>query len=357
MDEKVISFIQDQIGYQFKNRELLVQAFTRRSYSMENRGQDNEVLEFIGDKVLDLVVVKLLAEEYGLFSEKSQNPIRWGVTEETGPFISTKDEGELTNIKSLLVQKATLADAIDNLGVGDFLIMGKGDIEKGVQDTPSVKEDLFEAILGAVALDSNWDIGKLQDCVEIMMNPSEIMQTSGTNYVAEIQTWSLSYSGRIPYHRFEQCSMQTPWYVPKHPMCIYGETQPDTHFQCELQMEGVAYHFVGYGKSKSAARMDASRLAYRYLEDKGMMFTIRDEIENPNFDDSISQLEILARRGYFSIPEYEFQESHDQDGNPIWKCGCKIAERKGPTFGTASSKKDAKKQAAYEMLQHVLEED
>ena len=53
MDEKEIKFIQDQIGYTFKNQELLVQAFTRRSYSMENGGQDNEVLESIGDKALD----------------------------------------------------------------------------------------------------------------------------------------------------------------------------------------------------------------------------------------------------------------------------------------------------------------
>ena len=50
MDEKEIKFIQDQIGYTFKNQELLVQAFTRRSYSMEKGGQDNEVLEFIGDR-------------------------------------------------------------------------------------------------------------------------------------------------------------------------------------------------------------------------------------------------------------------------------------------------------------------
>lgn len=68
MDEKEIKFIQDQIGYTFKNQELLVQAFTRRSYSMEKGGQDNEVLEFIGDKALDFVVVKQLSEEFGHYS-------------------------------------------------------------------------------------------------------------------------------------------------------------------------------------------------------------------------------------------------------------------------------------------------
>ena len=63
MKEKEISFIQDQIGYRFKNPAVLEQAFTRRSFSMENGGQNNEVLEFIGDKVLDFIVVKLLAEK------------------------------------------------------------------------------------------------------------------------------------------------------------------------------------------------------------------------------------------------------------------------------------------------------
>ena len=114
MDEKEIKFIQDQIGYTFKNQELLVQAFTRRSYSMENGGQDNEVLEFIGDKALDFVVVKQLSEEFGHYSKKYQNWEKRGKTEETGTFISDLDEGELTEIKKQLVQKNTLADAIDN---------------------------------------------------------------------------------------------------------------------------------------------------------------------------------------------------------------------------------------------------
>ena len=187
MDEKEIKFIQDQIGYTFKNQELLVQAFTRRSYSMEKGGQDNEVLEFIGDKALDFVVVKQLSEEFGHYSKKYQNWEKWGKTEETGTFISDLDEGELTEIKKQLVQKNTLADAIDNLGIAYYLIMGKGDVEKNIQDSLSVKEDLFEAILGAIALDSNWDIEALQDSMNVMLNPGELMFDEDVNYVAEIQ--------------------------------------------------------------------------------------------------------------------------------------------------------------------------
>ena len=357
MDEKEIKFIQDQIGYTFKNQELLVQAFTRRSYSMENGGQDNEVLEFIGDKALDLVVVKQLSEEFGHYSKKFQNWEKWGKIEETGTFISDLDEGELTEIKKQLVQKNTLADAIDNLGIAYYLIMGKGDVEKNIQDSPSVKEDLFEAILGAIALDSNWNLEALQDSMNVMLNPGEIMFDEDINYVAEIQAWSSANSGNIPLHCFYPTSQQGTWYMPKHHMCIYGNAEQDTHFACEVQIPGIDHHFVGYGRFKNLARMDASRLAYDYLQENDMLFSIRDEIENPNFNDSIGQLEILARRGYFSIPKYDFKETHDEDGNPIWDCKCSIKEKDTVTNGRSSSKKDAKKQAAFDMLTFVLEEE
>ena len=357
MDEKEIKFIQDQIGYTFKHQELLVQAFTRRSYSMEKGGQDNEVLEFIGDKALDFVVVKQLSEEFGHYSKKYQNWEKWGKTEETGTFISDLDEGELTEIKKQLVQKNTLADAIDNLGIAYYLIMGKGDVEKNIQDSLSVKEDLFEAILGAIALDSNWDIEALQDSMNVMLNPGELMFDEDVNYVAEIQAWSSANSGNIPLHCFYPTSMQGAWYMPRHHMCIYGKAEQDTHFACEVQIPGIDYHFVGYGRSKNLARMDASRLAYEYLKDEDMLFSIRDEIDDPNYNDSIGQLEILARRGYFSIPQYDFKETHDEDGNPVWNCKCSIKEKDTVTNGRSSSKKDAKKQAAYDMLTFVLEEE
>ena len=64
-EELVFNMIQGQIGYDFKNLDLLKQAFVRRSYTEENGGEDNEVLEFIGDKVLDVIVVKLLTQKFG----------------------------------------------------------------------------------------------------------------------------------------------------------------------------------------------------------------------------------------------------------------------------------------------------
>ena len=65
MEKVVLNMVQAQIGYRFNNNFLLKQAFVRRSYTKENGGKDNEVLEFIGDKVLDLAVVCLLVKRYG----------------------------------------------------------------------------------------------------------------------------------------------------------------------------------------------------------------------------------------------------------------------------------------------------
>ena len=64
-EELVFKMVQGQIGYEFKNLDLLKQAFVRRSYTSENGGENNEVLEFIGDKVLDFAVVRLLIQKYG----------------------------------------------------------------------------------------------------------------------------------------------------------------------------------------------------------------------------------------------------------------------------------------------------
>ena len=69
--------------------------------------------------------------------------------------ISNYSESELTEIKKLLVQKKTLASRIDDLGLSNYLLMGHGDIIQNIGAENSVKEDLFEAILGAIAIDCN----------------------------------------------------------------------------------------------------------------------------------------------------------------------------------------------------------
>ena len=168
MDYKDLRLIQDKIGYSFQNEDLLEQAFVRRSYSKEEGGEHNEVLEFIGDKVLDFIVVKLLVEKYGSMTSDYDG---FDGVEDFDEFISEYPESDLTEIKKMLVEKKMLANRIDILDFSNFLIMGQGDIKQHAERSPSVKADLFEAIIGAVAVDCNWNITDLQSLVDLMLEP------------------------------------------------------------------------------------------------------------------------------------------------------------------------------------------
>ena len=336
MNSRDLDIIRQKIGgYAFQNPDLLQQAFTRRSYSEENGGEDNEVLEFIGDKVLDFLVVKMLAETYGC-------------VQKDGAFACEKDEAELTELKKRLVQKKTLAGRIDALGLAEYLITGKGDCG----DSPSVKEDLFEAILGAAAIDSGWDMSRLEVLVSDMLVPDMLLSRKDENYITLIEQW-MSKKG---YGR-------PKWVERRNPSAYQidvttGQTTEvrRKYFECKLWIAEDIAPFCGEGYSAREARLSACAEAYAYLHKKGLWFSVCTEIPNPNKDDAINQLEILARRGYFSIPTYEYEEKYDGDGNPVWHCECRIEERER-TFSAVSSstKKDAKKTAAYAMLLDVLE--
>ncbi|MBD5488992.1 MAG: ribonuclease III family protein [Lachnospiraceae bacterium] len=352
MEKEDFIFIQDQIGYNFQNTDLLQQAFIRRSYSKEYGGEDNEVLEFIGDKVLDLIVVKLLTEKYGCFIGDYED---FNPNEEFDEFVCSKNEAELTELKKKLVQKKTLAERIDALALSDYLIMGNGDIQNNINEEISVKEDLFEAIIGAVALDSDWDMEAIQDVVQIMLDPdSYFKEDMDVNYVELIQEWTLKKYGMVPWYHFEKAS-QTIWFIPFDGISSPYNGNPELKHTCLLKLGKLDKIFRSFGTSKNEARKAVCALAYQVLERNNMLLSIRDEIPNPNINDAISQLEILARRGYFSIPYYEFEQEYDTEGNPVWNCACHITDISKHFCAKSSSKKNAKKQAAYQMLKYTLD--
>lgn len=351
MEEKLLfKMVQGQIGYNFKNLDLLKQAFIRKSYTEENGGENNEVLEFIGDKVLDFTVVKLLAQKYGRV--------------ENG-YICDRNEGELTSLKSKMVGKKSLARRMDELGFARHLIMGESDIQNNINEQFSVKEDLFEAIIGAVAIDSCWDLNDIQSVVEIMLNPDLfLINEEETNYVKLIQEWELKKNGVIPLYKYEEGLPKVFLGVPDFFEGIsqtFNSILPpkpnEVRFCCKLKLLDTLPISRGFGRSKNEARMAACKRAYDYLRENDLLFSIQDEIENPNKADAINQLEILARRGYFSIPTYDFQKKYDKNGNPIWKCSCNIKEYDIRFCTESSSKKYSKKSAAFEMLEYVLRKE
>lgn len=337
MNNQDIAYIQEAIQYRFKNPALLQQAFTRSSYSAENGGEDNEVLEFIGDKVLDFVIVKKLTEKYGSYADKY---------EDYNEFVSKFNEGKLTDLKKKLVCRSMLSSRIRQFAFQYSLIMGESDIENDARDSESVQEDLFEAIIGAVALDSNWNIARLTNVVDLMLDPDFYLDNgfdNDENYVELLQQWYQKRHKMIPVYVFRDTGG-----FPSFGK--YGR------WACEVGLPPLDQGFHDVGNTKSEARMIVAKKAYEYLTEKGLMFTLIDEIGEPCRERAINQLQELYQKGYIEEPEYVFELSCDSNGYASFVCKCSVVKEGNEHCwgGIASSKKEAKKEAALNVLNSVL---
>ncbi len=156
MNQTDILEIEQTLGYTFQNKNLLRQAFVRRSYTHLYGGENNEVLEFIGDTVLAYLSVKELTARYGEATESA--------------FVSDYAEDKLSRMKQILVQGTTLSWQIERTGFAKHLVMSPSDVKHHVDKKSSVKEALFEALIGAVTLDCNWDITTIETVLARLHN-------------------------------------------------------------------------------------------------------------------------------------------------------------------------------------------
>lgn len=337
MEMKNLEYIQLHIGYTFKNRGLLCQAFTRKSYTEENKNAlHNEVLEFYGDKALDFIVMKKMSEYYGHIGAGEL-------------FSSSLDEGKLTEIKKKLVCREMLASKIRQLElhVPGRLLMGQGDIEQEIWKQESVQEDLFEAILGAVAIDSDWNVDALTKVVDRMLNPGFYFENGfgdEIDYMQLVQQWHQKKYGQPLKCIVIPDPFSTPLLLEYRNR--FGEKI--THYRCRIICPPFDEEALGVTKKEAVA--NAAQKVYEKLEKKHLLYSLRDEIGAPNIDRAINQLQELYQKGYISEPQYEFSETHDADGNPIWECFCALESLYRRTVGKDASKKQAKKIAAYKMV-------
>lgn len=250
--------VQKKICYWFDNPDLLFQAFTRSSYSTQFGGENNEVLEFIGDRVLDFYVVKVIADRFGFVKSQSDYYDEQNDDDEF-TIIAHKNESDFTELKREIVSNKSLAKRIDKLGFAKFMFLGDSDVDNNVVNQEKVKADLFEAILGAIAIDSDWNPDELQNSVEFMLQIED--------FLADVDT---------------------------------EEERPE-----------------------------------------------KFQVEN-----SINTLKELAEHGRCSVPEYyqpnEMVEMND--GRMMWECTCYIRSWAMKHTAYATSKKEAKKYAAYLVL-------
>ncbi len=129
-----INELEDMIGYVFRNKENVMLALTHSSYANENRNEGlkyNERLEFLGDAVLNIVTSEAIYSGY--------------------PDLS---EGEMTKVRANIVCEPSLAKCANSIRLGEYLLLGKGEKQTGGHMRNSILCDAFEALIGAIYIDS-----------------------------------------------------------------------------------------------------------------------------------------------------------------------------------------------------------
>ena len=305
-----VSIIRDTIGYEFINENLMRQAFTRRAFGTVYGVGNSEELEFLGDSVLNMIVTREMARQ---FSEVvTIHPY--------APFQSRYSEGEMTKIRSHFVNKEHLAARAALLGLDKYILYGPGETENA-----SAAEDMMEALLGAVAVDSGWDWHVLEEvadrlvCIQIT-KPDEFLKKS---YYDLFNAWHQRHFGCMPDYEI-YCHMSQKGLMESQRIDIDEET-------------------------RGSARERAAWQAYSFVMNAGLWINLSDAGVVPSLENSINQLQELYQKKYLeNKPEYIFEERNGD----VWRCDCICGGVNG--FGEARSKTAAKKKASYMVLVRML---
>jgi ribonuclease III len=225
-----INALQSTLGYFFNDISLLRQALTHRSFINENTEtaeNHNERLEFLGDSVLNLSLTTILLKRY-----------------------PTLSEGRLSKMRATLVSEKRLASLSVHLGLGAYLLIGKGEDRTGGREKPSLLADTFEALLGAIYLDGGFN--KALDFIDRLFQS----QWEGADQFP-------SQDFKTLLQEFCQAELKT---VPNYR--VYREEGPDHQkiFFMEVTIQGKIVA-KGKGRTKKEAQQKAAGKALIQMTD------------------------------------------------------------------------------------------
>ncbi len=224
-----LTALQGKLSYTFRNMDLLSTALTHRSYVNENPqsgASDNERLEFLGDAVLGLCVSDLLMKKHADF-----------------------DEGTLSKIRSLMVNEKPLADLAAQLGLGDCLLLGRGEEHSGGRAKESLLANAFEAVIAAIYLDSSFSKTKtlIRRLMKPMMN-DQALAAQSFDYKTALQ--------ELCQKKYKSAPLYT----------LLAESGPDRDKIFEIEVAaGDSVREIGRGKSKKDAQKQAAQKAWESL--------------------------------------------------------------------------------------------
>lgn len=200
--------IEKVAGIYFSNDHLLRQAFTRRAFSTDYGLAHSEVLEFIGDIILNAIVTQEMMKKFAKVDGHSTTaafvtaPRPTSLSEDLsttceqleteGTTVATKtarsarsvrplDEGDFTKIRNLFISKEYLSSQAVSLGLDRFILYGSNE-----KPSPSAREDMMEALIGAVAMDSDWDWSVIRKVTKRILNLNKQLVSPSTMATATI---------------------------------------------------------------------------------------------------------------------------------------------------------------------------
>ncbi len=216
-----IALLQSRIGYSFKDKTLLIRALSHSSYINERQGggECNERLEFLGDSVLGFITAEYFYTN-----------------------LKTYPEGELTKMRASTVCEKSLCVFARKIGLGEFLLLGRGEIYTGGRERPSILADAFEALIAAIYLDGGIDEAK--NFVLGFVKEASSKVSSFHDYKTKLQ----EITQKNPEESVEYVHV--------------GESGPDhdKRFEVEVHLNSNVIG-RGIGKSKKVAEQEAAREA------------------------------------------------------------------------------------------------
>jgi ribonuclease III len=221
--------LQQEFLYEFKNTDILDQALRHSSFVNENLEldiQDNERLEFLGDAVLNLVVGHILMKRY-----------------------PELNEGDLSKIRAGLVNESQLAYIAEQMDLGSYIQLGKGEIQTKGWEKKSILANTFEAVIAAVYLDGGFD--EAFNIIDIRFSPLfDDVVTSPANQ---------DYKSRVQ-ELVQMKGQEMPVYT------VVRESGPDHNKTFRVRLEVGELQAEGSGKSKKAAEQEAARKGLELLK-------------------------------------------------------------------------------------------
>ncbi len=225
MKDLKINTLLKKLHIKFKKTELLVEAFTHRSYLNEFRNtgmQHNEKLEFLGDAVLELVATEFLFSKYPDFKE-----------------------GDLTSFRAALVKTESLAEEAKRLELGEYILMSKGEESTGGRNRPYILANTIEAFIGALYLSEGYEESKKFIIENICYKSDEIISER-----LDIDAKS----------KLQEIAQESTKITPNY--SLVGSSGPDHNKTFEMAVNIGEYEFGrGTGKSKQDAEQSAAKEA------------------------------------------------------------------------------------------------